>query len=55
MFGKVSFLGETKDIGAGDMMALTLAVWFIFQVGLHPQSFIGPIKSSQSIQIVKEP
>jgi NADH-quinone oxidoreductase subunit M len=55
MFGKASFLGETKDIGAGDMMALTLAVWLVFQVGLHPQSFIGPIKTSPSIQIDKEP
>ncbi len=55
MFGKPSFHGETKDIGASDLLALTLVCWFVFQVGLYPQSFIARIKSSSDVQLVKEP
>lgn len=54
MFGKASSTSPVGDLSFEEISALCLVVWLVFQVGIYPQGFINKIKSSPSIQVVKE-
>jgi NADH-quinone oxidoreductase subunit M len=54
MFGKASSTSSVGDLSFSEISALFLVVWLVFQVGIFPQGFMNKIKSSPSIQVVKE-